>query len=941
MSLDHLVRPPTPSARPAPFGSSLDQHPPLVGRDIEIDLLSGVVRATPHGGRSVLLVGEAGIGKSRMTAEAAIMARTAGLRVLTLAGSTSLDEASAVRALVTPLLHEIPSLSLPHRHAVERSIGMRGGPPAEPLVVYAAVLSLLTASATRTPLLVILDDLHLFDDMTAAVLSFVARRLETTRVGIVATATSEPQRGAIQIDSRLFSSQHTMGRLSRRDADALLERLGPELPRQARARVLSQAEGNPLALLQLLGGAQSAAERGDTALPALIVAARNERNPFAATVEALPVRTRRALLLLALDTRSDLRLLRETDLAIDVLTPAENAGLISLDLGSLSGRFTHPLVRSAVVGRATPGERRLAHLSLAMRSGDDVEEKALHLAEATVGTNEMTAALLERAAGIALARGDSTAAAHALAHAARLSPRRDDRHRRSARAAFVGTDAPVGPTLDAGGPSPCDGALAGSLYAAAASAFAQVEAGGGSDTACRTIRTAVETGDHGWDAGNRELLDALNSWLLLCWIAGIDEHWSAFFAALARLQPDVPEPLRTVSVAFADPAGADRADRARLERQLAELDSSAESGQVVQLATAAIALDLVAVARPAALRLIRAARGGPATMTYIRLLGIIALHDFDSGRWQQADELVDEGMAAIGPVGAQPQLCIFLYVKSLLAGARGDASDAAKWAGRLDEVSAELDAQGLQRFAQHARVLAASAQQRWDDAYLEASELSAPGTFAAFVPHALWVAFDLIDAALRTDRMTQAHAHHQAMVASDLASVSPRLDMMTRAAGALLDETEGWQHAFEAALAVPQAADWPFEHARVRLAYGSRLRAERLWPEARTQLHQAMVTFERLGANPWAERARTELRSARGDIPSAASLTTQERLIVELAATGLSNKEIGQRLYLSARTVSGHLYRVFPKLGISRRSALRDALEAVRGSERESDAAAG
>jgi len=127
----------------------------------------------------------------------------------------------------------------------------------------------------------------------------------------------------------------------------------------------------------------------------------------------------------------------------------------------------------------------------------------------------------------------------------------------------------------------------------------------------------------------------------------------------------------------------------------------------------------------------------------------------------------------------------------------------------------------------------------------------------------------------------------------------------------------------------------------VRLAYGSRLRAERLWPEARTQLHQAMVTFERLGANPWAERARTELRSARGDIPSAVSLTTQERLIVELAATGLSNKEIGQRLYLSARTVSGHLYRVFPKLGISRRSALRDALEAVRGSERESDAAAG
>jgi len=938
MSLDHLLQP-SPAAAPS------QRTPHLFGRQTELSLLGELVSSIPSRGSAVLLIGEPGVGKSRLIAEASAGARAAGCRVLGLGASGSPDGGAGLAGLVSPLLEELPvsTLTGTHRRALETAIGKPSGGGAAPLVVYTALLTLLTSAAGRRPILLAIDDFDLLDGATVAALGFVIRRLGAPRIGLVASASSDAQ-GAVSVDSHLFAAQHTVTRLAPDDTEALVAHLAPELPSHARARVAGQSEGNPLAVFTLLEEARAAVDRGDTALPALIVAARDSRNPFAATVTTLPVRTRRALLLLALDARSDLRALRDTDLAIDVLTPAEGAGLISLDLKSLSARFSHPLVRSAVVARATARERRLAHLSLAMRSADDVEEKALHLAEAIVGANEMTAGLLERAAGIALARGDSTAAVHALAHSARVSPRREDRHRRSARAAFVGTDSPfalnVVPDVGADRHRATAGE-SGSLYVAAAEAFAQVEAGGGSDAACRTIRAAVEAGDHGWDATSRELLDALNSWLLLCWIAGLDEHWSAYFGALAHLQPDVPEPLRTVSVAFADPAGSGRADRDLLEQKLAGLDASHESGHVVQLATAAIALDLVAVARPAVLRLIRAARGGPATMTYIRLLGIAALHDFDAGRWQQAEQLVDEGMAAIGPVGAQPQLCIFLYVKSLLAGARGDASDAAKWAGRLDEVSAELDARGLQRFAQHARVLAASAQQRWDDAYLEAIELSAPGTFAPFVPHALWVAFDLVEAAIRTGRMSQARAHHEAMVASDLASVSPRLDLMTRAAGAIVDQSEEWSAAFDSALAVEQASDWPFEHARVLLAYGSRLRLERRWAEARHQLHQALTAFERLGATPWADRAGTELRAARGDIPSSVELTPQERRIAELAASGLSNKEIGQRLFLSARTVSGHLYRVFPKLGISRRSALRDALQVAGGATSTTDAAAG
>ena len=138
--------------------------------------------------------------------------------------------------------------------------------------------------------------------------------------------------------------------------------------------------------------------------------------------------------------------------------------------------------------------------------------------------------------------------------------------------------------------------------------------------------------------------------------------------------------------------------------------------------------------------------------------------------------------------------------------------------------------------------------------------------------------------------------------------------------------------AFEQALAIPGADRWPFDLARVRLAYGERLRRARSARAARAELTAAHDAFQRLGARPWARRAAAELR-ATGQAPAATStngsaepLTPQEHEIASLAAAGLTNKQIGERLYLSHRTVSGHLYRIFPKLGITTRAALRDAL---------------
>jgi DNA-binding CsgD family transcriptional regulator len=136
---------------------------------------------------------------------------------------------------------------------------------------------------------------------------------------------------------------------------------------------------------------------------------------------------------------------------------------------------------------------------------------------------------------------------------------------------------------------------------------------------------------------------------------------------------------------------------------------------------------------------------------------------------------------------------------------------------------------------------------------------------------------------------------------------------------------------FEAALATPGAHRWPFDLARVHLLCGERLRRSREVTRSRHHLQTALAAFERLGASAWAERAAAELAATavtrrRPDAGPAEQLTAQELQVAELAAGGLSNKEIARRLYMSPRTVSAHLYRAFPKLGIGSRAALRDAL---------------
>jgi DNA-binding CsgD family transcriptional regulator len=164
--------------------------------------------------------------------------------------------------------------------------------------------------------------------------------------------------------------------------------------------------------------------------------------------------------------------------------------------------------------------------------------------------------------------------------------------------------------------------------------------------------------------------------------------------------------------------------------------------------------------------------------------------------------------------------------------------------------------------------------------------------------------------------------------------MSPRLALIAAGSEAIAAPDDAAVGLFEEALAIPGTDRWPFDLARVQLAFGERLRRLRAMTASRTHLIVAIETFDRLGARPWAERAGNELRATGQTKPRAgdyatATLTAQEWEIARLAAEGLTNKQIAERLFLSHRTVGGHLHRLFPKLGIATRAALRDALASL------------
>ena len=299
----------------------------------------------------------------------------------------------------------------------------------------------------------------------------------------------------------------------------------------------------------------------------------------------------------------------------------------------------------------------------------------------------------------------------------------------------------------------------------------------------------------------------------------------------------------------------------------------------------------------------------------------------------EADELLDEALRLADELGYGLLAWPAKLVQALIASARGDDR-------RTEELNAVVEWArprgfgAVEWYAWQARGLAALGRGDFEDAYQQACMISPPGTLASHVPHALTVLMDLVQAAVRTGRDAEAAAHVAAMQEANLAGISSRLALVVGASAAVAAPDDTASELFEAALALPDIERWRFDLARVRLAYGERLRRRRAMVAARVQLNAALEIFECLRARPWMDHARAELRATGQTKPRAGDnvldrLTVQEFEIVSLAASGLTNKQIAERLFLSPRTVGGHLHRAFPKLGVATRAALRDALASI------------
>ncbi|MET7401848.1 LuxR C-terminal-related transcriptional regulator, partial [Dactylosporangium sp. NPDC005572] len=545
-----------------------------------------------------------------------------------------------------------------------------------------------------------------------------------------------------------------------------------------------------------------------------------------------------------------------------------------------------------------------------------------HLAEAADAPDEAVAVDLQRAARAAQRSGSAAAAVTALVRASELSPEPADRFRRLMEAASLASitgplDRATSLLAEArrggGGPE-------GSAFTAAAVAMGLIHGDGDIDAGQRILADALDRAepadvDVGWVG------DTLQGLLFACEYGARPELWQLLERAVERFQPDGITPLRLCFDALTDPASPPYPVREAVVRTLDELPCDVGSWYFAPLAYAALRVDALAGFRRRVEHMVERERGGGGYTFVISGLLLLGVDASYHGRWAEAEHALNEGLDLAVTHGYhlfEGQLRSHL---AFLAAARGDVE---RCRVLTDEITTWAAPRGVgltQAFVRRARAFAALGQGDFEEAYVQASGIGvSPGLPGR------WMVMDLVEAAVRTGR--PAAPIVAAAVRAGIPRISPRTALLTAGAAALAASDDTADGLFRAALALPEADRWPFDQARIQLAYGEWLRRNRSTARARLQLRAALETLDRLGATPWAQRARNELRATGvGGTASGASLTFQERQIAALAATGLTNKQIGEKLFLSHRTVGAHLHRVFPKLGITSRAALHDALE--------------
>jgi DNA-binding CsgD family transcriptional regulator/tetratricopeptide (TPR) repeat protein len=711
-----------------------------------------------------------------------------------------------------------------------------------------------------------------------------------------------------------------------------------------RERFLREAAGNPLALVELpiahgrLGG-EDAGDAGWLPLTTRLEQA------FAARALDLPALTRTALLVAALN---DGPLLSEVlaaaalqadaaadqgaapappgalALAVDVLVPAVSAQLVEIDETQL--RFRHPLIRTAIRQHVSVSQRQAAHAALARILARQQDRAVWHRAAAIIGPDEAVAGELEATALRTQRRGASIVAVSALRRAAALGDgrRRTGRLLRAAELGFeLGRQDLVQDLLAEAGPhdlAPREQARVAWIRDSFADGIP------GETSKARSLAVSAERA--GADGDTDLALKLLYGAALRCWWADPGAATRDDVAATAEgLKVAEHDPRLLVVLALAAPAGRGTTVLERLSELGPDIESDAGATRLAGTAAMAVgAFDLAA----------RFLALSAASLRAQGRLGLLA-RALALQAWSAA-QLGDLGAAIPAAAEAgrlaqetrQPLIMATAdAVQALLAALRGDEQAAWALAAQAEEICVPIGASAVLAATQLARGLAALSAGRPADALEHLRRIHDPADPAYHYAVRCCTVGDLAEAALRGGEVASIGGFLREMETAGQQTTSPSLQAGLRHARALLADDASAPSLFDAAL---RSGMWPFQRARVQLARGEWLHQHRQNASSRAPLRAARETFDALGLVPWSERARQQLR-ATGETsrprtpPARDQLTPQELQIVQLAAEGMSNREIGQRLYLSHRTVSSHLYRVFPKLGITSRAELAAALD--------------
>jgi DNA-binding CsgD family transcriptional regulator len=911
----------------------------LVGRDRELRAIASFVERAAARGEALLLFGDPGVGKTALLEAAAMAASNAGCLNLRVAGVEFEAEAPfrGLHQALLPLRDQFSQLDRTHREALDVALGFGEGRPPDRLVICTAAIMVIRAAARIRPLMMIVDDLPWVDRASAGVLGFVARRLAGTRAGFIAASRTGEQ----SFFERAGLPEFELRPLDHAAAGELMRARFPALAPAVQSRLLAEAEGNPLALLELPAALTELQRAGLDALPSVLPLTRRLQALFRSRIGALPDRSRWLLLLIALDGTGDTRLLKAVGAPgqeLDDLAAAEEARLAFLDRKTHSLTLRHPLIRSAVVELAPVTDRRAAHQALADTWAAQPDRRVWHLAHAAVGEDEEVAALLEDAAHRLLRRADGVGAASALVRAAELSPEGGDRARRLALAAYIGADVTgelgIASDLlrDARRIAP---ELSGSLEAAVAASYLLINGEGDVNTAHRLLVGAI-AGHARLDEDCESVLEeALHTLTLVCFFGGRPELWKPLHEAVTHQGAHVPATLFLSSKMFADPVRTALPALPKLEAAIDGLADEVDPTQIVRIAIAAVFVDRIGGCREALWRVVNDGRHGGAVASAIQALILLARDDYLSGRWDEAQQLAGEAVELCETRGYQLFAWPGREVLASIAAARGEYEAAQALVDQMVQWAAPRGIGAVHAYASSVATLAALGQEDFEEAFRQASAVSPPGVLASHRPYATWVALDLVDAAVHTGRAGDAEAHVKVLSDLNISALSSRMALLAAGAAAIASPVGAGTDLFTRALSQPHSDRWQFDRARIELAYGERLRRAHKMVDARSHLSAALETFERLGASPWIHRAANALRATRqsrrpGDSDERDPLTPDELEIARLAAAGLTNKEIAARVFVSHRTAGTRLYRIFPKLGITSRAALRDALESRR-----------